>query len=73
MVASDGHDLEHRPPVLDDVRDYLESRYGAGAARRLTETVPQAIIDGSTALPEAMTAMGAAAGGGAKKWFQFWR
>ncbi len=71
VVASDGHDLEHRPPVLDDVHEHLAQRYGAEAAARLTTNNPRAIIDGEP-LPAA-PAPEPAAGGGAKKWFQFWR
>ena len=72
VVASDGHDLEHRPPVLDDVHEHLTKRYGAGVAERLTTSNPRAIIDGA-ALPAAPTPEQAAEDGGGKKWFQFWR
>ena len=70
VVASDGHDLEHRPPVLDDVHEHLSQRYGAAAAERLTTINPRAIIDGAplpaAPAPEQMVGSG-------KKWFQFWR
>ncbi len=69
VVASDGHDLEHRPPVLDEVSQYLEKKYGAEAAERLTTGNPMAVIQG-VELP--MTAP-AQFGGGSKKWYQFWR
>lgn len=70
VVASDGHDLEHRPPVLDDVREYLEKKYGAGKAERLTTTTPRAIIQGLD-LPRVAADDEPAAT--AKKWYQFWR
>ena len=72
VVASDGHDLEHRPPVLDEVREYLESKYGTEAAERLTITTPRAVIEGTERLPEAQSAPAGSAGG-VKKWYQFWR
>ena len=69
IVASDGHDLEHRPPVLDEVGQYLEKKYGAEAAELLTTANPMAIIQG-VELP--MTAP-AQFSSGSKKWYQFWR
>jgi protein-tyrosine phosphatase len=69
IVASDGHDLEHRPPVLDEVSQYLEKKYGAEAAELLTTANPMAIIQGAE-LP--MTAP-AQFSGGSGKWYQFWR
>jgi protein-tyrosine phosphatase len=69
IVASDGHDLEHRPPVLDEVSQYLEKKYGAEAAELLTTANPMAIIQGAE-LP--MTAP-AQFSGGSRKWYQFWR
>lgn len=77
VVASDGHDLEHRPPVLDEVREHLKSKYSEGVAERLTRTNPRAILESAplpplsgSAGPWAVEGEGAAAG---KKWFQFWR
>lgn len=69
VVASDGHDPEHRPPVLDDVREFLEGRYGRATAERLTVTNPRAIIEGKgLPQPDLMTEHQEK-----KKWFQFWR
>jgi protein-tyrosine phosphatase len=71
VVASDGHDLEHRPPVLDEVCAYLEKKYGAATAERLTTLNPRAIIQGAGSLPfEESSETGE---GGARKWYQFWR
>ncbi len=72
VVASDAHDLQHRPPALDEVREYLEGKFGAEAAESLTTTIPRAILEGSADLP-AMRAAQPASPGSAKKWFQFWR
>lgn len=69
VVASDGHNLDHRPPVLDEVRGYLEKKYSAETAERLTTTTPRAIIEGAEILPSAEPEPR----GGGKKWYQFWR
>ncbi len=73
VIASDGHDLEHRPPVLDDAREYLEKRYGNGPAERLTNTNPRAILEGAERLPQGPEPGGPRSDGRGKKWFQFWR
>lgn len=51
IVASDGHDLRHRPPVLEPVRRHLGRKYGAEAAVAVLETNPRAVLRGSL-LPE---------------------
>ncbi len=71
VVASDGHAVEHRPPVLDGVREYLAEKYGAEAAERLTAATPRAILAGSRDLPAIPGPKPAS--GSSKKWFQFWR
>jgi protein-tyrosine phosphatase len=45
-LASDAHDLQHRPPVLDEVRRYVEETFDAEAADRLLLENPQAVLDG---------------------------
>jgi protein-tyrosine phosphatase len=45
-VATDAHNLRHRPPVLAEARHALEMRYGRNAARLLTETNPAIIVSG---------------------------
>lgn len=78
VVASDGHDLEHRPPVLDEVREHLRSKYSEAIAERLTRSNPRAIIE-SVPLPQPDEGSGPWAvdgetdDGAVKKWFQFWR
>ena len=51
IVASDGHDREHRPPVLGYVRRHLIHRYGEEAAVAVLEANPRAVVDNSL-LPE---------------------
>ena len=46
VVASDGHDTRHRPPVLEEGWQYLERHFGALTARRLLIDNPQAVLDG---------------------------
>lgn len=49
-VATDAHNLRHRPPVLAEARHMLNVRYGQEAARELTETRPRAIVLGAQAV-----------------------
>ncbi|MBM3739886.1 MAG: exopolysaccharide biosynthesis protein [Acidobacteria bacterium] len=65
VVASDAHDLEHRPPSLKEVREHLAQRYGEDPARRVTEEIPAAVISGIP-LPRKLQS------GERKKWYQFW-
>jgi protein-tyrosine phosphatase len=46
VVASDGHDTDHRPPRLDLAREILTREMGADAADLLLVTNPSAIIAG---------------------------
>ena len=46
VVASDAHNLAHRPPVMREARDLITRRYGAGLACRLTEETAEAILTG---------------------------
>ena len=46
VLASDGHDVRYRPPVLSDAVRAVASLIGETAARRLVEDTPQAILDG---------------------------
>ncbi len=47
FVASDGHDLEHRPPTLKPAWDYIVGRYGEPVAERLFVTNPLAVLEGA--------------------------
>ena len=44
VVATDSHNLKHRPPVLAQARDVLAARYGVEGARVLTETHPMRVV-----------------------------
>lgn len=46
VVATDAHNMAHRPPVLREARDAIAKLYGSGLAHRLTEEMPAAIISG---------------------------
>ena len=46
FLASDAHDLEHRPPVLDEVRGYVEETFDPEAADRLLVENPQSVLEG---------------------------
>jgi protein-tyrosine phosphatase len=46
VVASDGHDAKHRRPVMKDARAAVAARAGEEAAKRMTEEVPAAIVEG---------------------------
>jgi protein-tyrosine phosphatase len=66
VLASDGHDLKHRPPVLDEAYGHVVQRFGDETARRLCVSNPRAIIDGRPAervLPP----------GKARHWYSWWR
>lgn len=45
FVASDGHGLESRRPVLDKAREYLQHKVGSQAVEVLLEKNPRAVID----------------------------
>ncbi|MDO5102934.1 MAG: hypothetical protein Q4D91_08580 [Lautropia sp.] len=44
VVASDAHNLAHRPPVMQEARAFLTQRYGPAVAYRLTEDMPLRLI-----------------------------
>jgi protein-tyrosine phosphatase len=44
VVATDAHDLRHRPPVLREARHALRMRWGETAAVALTETTPASLL-----------------------------
>jgi protein-tyrosine phosphatase len=51
VVATDAHNLEHRPPMLAEARRVIEQRYGAPAAALLTEGNPGRIVGLVAGLP----------------------
>lgn len=46
FIASDAHDPQHRPPVLNQTRQYLASRYGDHLCRALFLENPSATLTG---------------------------
>lgn len=46
FLASDAHDLEHRPPVLDAAWQFLERGFGRPTAQRLLADNPRAVLAG---------------------------
>ena len=48
VVATDAHNLAHRPPRLFEARDAIRHFYGQGVAYRLTEETPASIAAGNT-------------------------
>lgn len=44
VVATDSHNLKHRPPVLAQARDVLALHFGQDMAHRLTQAHPLAIV-----------------------------
>jgi len=46
FLASDAHDVKHRPPVLTEGWSLVEERLGAGTAERLLISNPQAVLSG---------------------------
>src|ERR1017187_7518731 len=51
FLASDAHDLQHRPPVLDEVRRYVEETFDPEAADRLLVENPQSVLEGFPVAP----------------------
>ncbi len=43
-VATDAHNMAHRPPLLREARVVIEQRYGTELAYRLTEETPASIV-----------------------------
>jgi protein-tyrosine phosphatase len=67
VIASDGHDLEKRPPVLSDSFAFVVDRWGEETAQRLFVANPQAILEGravETGRPRLSRR---------KRWWQFWK
>ena len=54
VVASDAHNLAHRPPRMHEAREHLMQNYGMGMAFRLTEENPARILNGRRMWSEAM-------------------
>jgi protein-tyrosine phosphatase len=46
FLASDAHDLRHRPPVLDEVRRYVQETFDEDASDQLLIENPRAVLEG---------------------------
>ena len=60
VVATDAHNLRHRPPCLDLARTALLDLGGEALARQMTQDTPAKIISGNTALDSQAGAQGRA-------------
>lgn len=68
VIASDGHDCERRPPVMDQACDWLRKEYGDALAESLCVTNPQAALSGGVMyLPNPDSHYSV------RKWYEFWR
>jgi protein-tyrosine phosphatase len=68
FIASDGHDLKHRPPTMKEAHGWLVKNYGQAVADVLCVENPRATLSGhAVSLPF----MGVESRG--KKWYQIWR
>jgi protein-tyrosine phosphatase len=63
FLASDAHDCEHRPPLLDEPWKHIAKEFGEPAARALLETNPSAALTGRATPPPPARPR--------KKWFGF--
>lgn len=68
FVASDGHDVERRPPKLDRAYTELKKRYSEAMAETLCVTNPRAALAGET-----IATMEKAPEAESRKWYQLWR
>lgn len=62
-LASDAHDVKHRPPVLTEAREHIEKHWGKEMGELLTEVNPGAIVEGRE-IERARS--------GGRKWYRFW-
>lgn len=65
LVASDAHDLEHRPAGLRDAWKQVEASFGEQTAQRLFVRNPQCVLEGEPLPLREGTA-------GSRKWFALW-
>lgn len=68
VVASDGHDCERRPPVMDEARAWIRDKYSEALAEMLCVANPGAALGaGDMHLPNADSELSV------RKWYEFWR
>ena len=67
FLASDGHDCEWRPPVLDEAYRYIAKNFAEPLAEKLCVENPRATLTGENVALQLTERSGRN-----KKWFQFW-
>lgn len=68
FIASDGHDLQHRPPKMDEAHAWLVKNYNQRLADALCTENPRATLNGDPVrLPSEDEYLAP------KKWYQVWR
>ncbi len=45
IIATDAHDLVHRPPVLSAARDFVADKFGKDVALALVESNPRTVVE----------------------------
>ena len=68
FLASDAHDLEHRPPRLDLAYAWVKGHYSEELAEALCTTNPKATLTG-----ESLEPVGDIVTSESRKWYQIWR
>jgi len=68
FIASDGHDLKHRPPTMNEAHAWLVKNYGQPMADALCIDNPRATLNGHAVNLPYMEAERPQ-----KKWYQIWR
>jgi len=68
FIASDGHDLKHRPPTMNEAYAWLVKNYGQSMADALCIDNPRATLNGNAVSLPYMDAEIPQ-----KKWYQIWR
>jgi protein-tyrosine phosphatase len=68
FIASDAHDVKHRPPVLREAFHWMMKEYGPAVAERLFILNPGAAVAGAPIEPGDPLLVAKP-----RKWFEFWR
>lgn len=68
FAASDGHDVERRPPRMDLARTWLTENYGEEVAEVMCVINPGATLTG-----DSLERLSISVDRNARRWYQFWR
>jgi protein-tyrosine phosphatase len=68
FIASDGHDLKHRPPTMNEAHAWLVKNYGQPVADVLCVDNPRATLNGNAVNLPYMEVENRS-----RKWYQIWR